>query len=164
MGSYCQTARYKGTIVRIRELKFERKKDISRFVTTYFMLLVVFRIFERSHHFAVVLWIQSNHKHSRPVRSGIFPMDPDRLKPFWHNKLYCIGTLQEIINNKLIIKSNTKIQYGNSLTFSSALKTFVSLFLYSSSFPCRPVHEWEQCKNLVHCVNIEKMYCSVIVH
>jgi hypothetical protein len=30
MGSYCQTARYKGTIVRIRELKFERKKDISR--------------------------------------------------------------------------------------------------------------------------------------
>jgi hypothetical protein len=35
MGSYCQTARYKGTIVRIRELKFERKKDISRLVTTF---------------------------------------------------------------------------------------------------------------------------------
>ncbi len=66
MGSYCQTARYKGTIVRIRELKFERKKDISRLVTTYFMLLVVFRIFERSHHFAVVLWIQSNLGRSDP--------------------------------------------------------------------------------------------------
>ena len=30
LGAFCQTAKYKGGIVRIRELQFERKKDISR--------------------------------------------------------------------------------------------------------------------------------------
>ena len=30
LAAYCQTAKYKGGIVRIRELQFERKKDISR--------------------------------------------------------------------------------------------------------------------------------------
>ena len=31
IGAYCHTAKYKGGIVRIKELKFDRKKDISRY-------------------------------------------------------------------------------------------------------------------------------------